>query len=172
VVDTGLASDDDDKLTPFIVQIYDPLRRSATGWVGEHLAPDMVQETCVNLLRHCQSLKDRGIEPRLTPGFAFTILRNTMLSHFRKEKAERRRVESAGVFAATTVAKDPGILVSEDNATKEFFESLGPEQQKIALLFEAGYEPAEIADILDKAEGTVRNHMTVIRRAFKKFFGY
>lgn len=173
MVDTGLA-DDDDEFESFIAELYDRLRRSAARMVDAgYLAQDMVQEACFNLLRHYQSRKELGMDPMLGPGLAFTVLRNAIASHFRKEAAEKRRMESVEVFtAAATVAHDPGTLVSEDDAKKRFFESLGPEQQKIALLLEAGFTPAEIGDILGKAEGTVRNHVTVIRRTYKRFFGY
>ncbi len=155
----------------FLEKYYHRLRGSAEWMVGDgHLAQDMVQETFLNLWRRYQSRLEDGEELRLSPALAFTALRNTVISYFRKEAAEKRRRDSVEVFAATTTARDPATIVTEDDATRTFFESLGPEQQKITLLFAGGYTPAEIGDILGKAEGTVNNHLTVIRKALKRSF--
>ena len=171
---TGLTHDDDSELTSFIEEHYVQLRRAAASLVerDEHLAQDLVQETCFGLLKHYRACARDGKDPRLTTNLAFTILRRKMISHFRKEAAERRRAESIEVFTATTMARDPGTLVSEDDAKMNFFASCPPEQQMTALLLEAGYNPAEIGIILGKAEGTVRNYKTALRRAFTRSFGY
>ncbi|MDX8031007.1 sigma-70 family RNA polymerase sigma factor [Lentzea sp. BCCO 10_0856] len=155
------------------LEVIHPRLRSSAGWMvngDDHLAQDMVQETALKLWRRHQALREDGKELRLSTGLAFVTLRNTVNDHFRREAVRTRTKGQAEVVASNVTATDPATIVTEDDATRTFFESLGPEQQQIMLLHVGGYTLAEIGAELGLAKGTVSNYLTSIRKAFLRSF--
>lgn len=168
----GNSESDFTSVERFLEKIYPRLRSSAVWMVNRDndLAQDMVQETVLKLWRRHQALQEDGKELRLSPGLAFVALRNTVNDHFRSEAVRTRTKGQAEVIASNMTANDPAIIVTEDDATSTFFESLGPEQQKIMLLRVGGYTLDEIGAELGLAKGTVSNYLTSIRKAFRRSF--
>lgn len=156
----------------FLEEIYPRLRNSADWMVNrdDHLAQDMVQETVLKLWRRHQALREDGKELRLSAGLAFVTLRNTVNDHFRREAVRTRTKGQAEVVASNVTATDPAIIVTEDDATRTFYTSLGPEQQQIMLLRVGGYTLGEIGAELGLAKGTVSNYLTSLRKAFLRSF--
>lgn len=158
---------EDDDVTLFVRNTYTPLYRCAMSRVKhDALAQDLVQETYRKLLTALQ--KAPGEKNRILKiEYAITVLINSVRDHYRKVKSERAKKESYGLISATRVGADPGKTVSEDDNRARFLMSLKRRQQQVLLLTEAGYTPAEIAEILELAEGTVNNILTIIRKRLR-----
>jgi len=131
------------------------LHRYVAAVVGDHhLAEDIVSETYMRMLDRIGTYTYRGVPFR---AWLFQIARNLGLNALRRE----RRMAGEGVLAAVvTDATDPERMVEAGEAraaVRDALQLLTEEQQQVVLLRFVAEEPtAEVARLLRKSEGSVK----------------
>jgi RNA polymerase sigma-70 factor (ECF subfamily) len=126
------------------------------------LAEDLVQTT----LLACVDGKDRFRELGTLRAYLFSIARNQLFMHFRKQGVRDRHVELGSASVADLGASPSAIAVAKDEQ-RLLFAALRdiPLDFQIAveLYYWEGLSTREIAAVLGVPEGTVRSRLTRAR---------
>ncbi len=115
----------------------------------EESAEDFANEA---FLRLCRSMQTGTVAPEALPGWLFRVARNLVIDEYRRHTP-----------ATAELAPDDMMMVAPaDDAfthhdVRTVFALLTPEQQRVLYLrFVEGFEPTEIADMMGKTPGAVK----------------
>ncbi len=134
-------------------------------------AQDLMQETAMRAWRH----RDKFTLGTNFRSWVSTILRNTYINRYRKEKTRGHVNESLETF--THVLENKNVIANQgehDMRIKELgrtFESIGGIYSVPFLMFTYGYEYKEIAKYLQIPIGTVKSRIFLARRKLKDLIG-
>jgi RNA polymerase sigma-70 factor (ECF subfamily) len=135
------------------------LLRTARRLVGAELAPGVVQDAWIAILRGLARLRDPA---RFAP-WAFGILRRRCADAIRRAQRERR------IAGEPRLADVPAVAIpGEGLAIAEAMAAL-PSDQRLAaqLFFVEGLTLAEIAEVQGVPEGTAKSRLFHARRRLK-----
>ena len=161
-----IRSGDDDAFEDLVARYQAPLFRYLRGLVGDQeQARDLVQETFLRAYRSLGGLEDPG----LLRSWLYRIAHNQACSLLR-----RRRLISwlPLAFGQNASAPNPDRSAVEAALVAEALERV-PVQQRAPLLLHlvAGFSYAEVAEMLQVSEGTVRMRISRGRAAFRAAYG-
>jgi len=166
---TAPATTQDDPFSRFVRDTFDTVSRCAVGLCrNETLAKDLTQESFIKVM-----MTPPAPAEELKVGHALRALKWAATDQFRKEARERRLIEKIGRLEIDRLITDPSEQVLDRDLLLRLMEKLelGYGQQEILLLTKfGGFKAAEVGEILGIAEGTVRNHLTVIRTIARERF--
>ena len=134
-------------------------------------AQDLMQETAMRAYRH----RDKFTLGTNFKSWVSTILRNTYINRYRKEKSRGHLNESIETF--TFALENKNIIANQgehDMRVKELgqiFESIGGIYSVPFLMFAYGYEYKEIAKYLQIPIGTVKSRIFLARQKLKAMIG-
>jgi RNA polymerase sigma factor (sigma-70 family) len=154
-------------MTPSDTEVYrqhaTALTRYATVLVGPDDAPDVVIEAVLAAFR---SPKWHKVDnPR---AYLYRAVHNTAAS-FHRSTARRQRREQIVALRDGTVWRDPesGVDVHSALAT------LSPQQRSIVFMtYWEDHGPAQIAELLDVSEGSVRKQLARAREQLRKVISH
>jgi RNA polymerase sigma-70 factor, ECF subfamily len=116
-----------------------------------HLAEDAVQDSLVDAWRDLRALRD----PALFDGWVTRILVRNCYRAAKRDRSSRRIA-----MPASEPAGDVSGQVAERERLAQAFLLLTPDHRVVVVLrYYVGWEPAEIADALGIAPGTVRSRL-------------
>ena len=155
----------------FLMDAFDRYERQLTAYALKfyggprgnlHAARDAVQFTFMKL---CQQSPDQ-IAGKLAP-WLYTVCRNRI---FDELKASQKRPQLNGSEASRldSSLKDPAEQLEIDDFLErlpQLLESLNASEKEVVELWSHGLKPGEIAEVIDKAAGTVR---VTLHRGIKK----
>lgn len=144
---------------------YTPLFRYILTRIKDRAeAEDMTQIVFMKIWNHIPSWNTEHTSPL---AFFFTVARNTLIDHFRKNKKE---VVSDEIVYNLSLSKDSGEDITKDREIKEEIRNailkLSPDQQEIIILYymnDMTYR--EISQMINKQEDAIRQ---LHSRAVKK----
>jgi RNA polymerase sigma-70 factor (ECF subfamily) len=159
------ASQQDEEFNVLVCQHREAVYRVAVRLTHRHEdADDLVQET---FLRAYASLGHfRG--DASTSTWLYRIVTNLALNHMRR-RARFERI--AGLFCREPSAVGPASVESDETrrAVHAALEALPASQRAVVVLFDMeGLSAAQIAEILDVPEGTVRSRLHHARRHLRR----
>lgn len=131
-------------------------------------ADDLIQDTILKAITY----SDKFQQGTNLKGWLYTIMRNTFINKYRKEKKKREKViqtdeiTSNNLFYSSTKNDSTGTFIMEDiqKALNELPEAY---YTPFTLYFE-GYKYREIAEEMDLPIGTVKTRIHVARNLLKK----
>lgn len=131
-------------------------------------ANDLVQETMLKALTN----RDKFQEGSNFKGWIFTILRNSFVTHYRKDILKNKAFNGGFNNFHLLIGKDM-IYPSPDSfySTREIHSAIDDLQDKYRIpfnLFLEGYSYKEIAEEMDLPLGTVKSHIFFSRKRLKK----
>lgn len=132
------------------------------------LARELVQETFLNIWLYRKKLTD--VEN--PSAYIYRIASNVAIAHFRKEDLQRKLSATiSGVEAANETDTYDLLKLKEMKQMIDLAVKQLPVQQQLVFLFsrEQGLSRSEIAQKMNIAEKTVRNHLTLSLKAIQKF---
>ena len=104
-------------------------------------------------LRLCRALQTGAIPQEALPGWLYRVGRNLVIDEYRRHLAEANGVR----FDDATIVITPLEETFLNLDVRSVFEQLTPEQQKVLYLrFVEGFEPSEIAGLMGKSAGAVK----------------
>jgi RNA polymerase sigma-70 factor (ECF subfamily) len=161
-----IRSGDDDAFEDLVARYQAPLLRYLRGLVGDQeQARDLLQETFLRAYRSLGGLEDPG----LLRSWLYRIAHNQACSLLR-----RRRLISwlPLTFGHNASSPNPDRSAVEAARVAEALERV-PVQQRAPLLLHlvAGFSYAEVAEMLQVSEGTVRMRISRGRAAFRAVYG-
>jgi RNA polymerase sigma factor (sigma-70 family) len=161
-----IRSGDDDAFEDLVARYQAPLFRYLRGLVGDQeQARDLLQETFLRAYRSLGGLEDPG----LLRSWLYRIAHNQACSLLR-----RRRLISwlPLTFGHNASAPNPDRSAIEAARVAEALDRV-PAQQRAPLLLHlvAGFSYAEVAEMLQVSEGTVRMRISRGRAAFRAAYG-
>ena len=161
-----IRSGDDDAFEDLVARYQAPLFRYLRGLVGDQeQARDLLQETFFRAYRSLGGLEDPG----LLRSWLYRIAHNQACSLLR-----RRRLISwlPLTFGHGASSPNPDRSAVEAARVAEVLERV-PVQQRAPLLLHlvAGFSYAEVAEMLQVSEGTVRMRISRGRAAFRAAYG-
>ena len=116
-----------------------------------HLAEDAVQDSLVDAWRDLRALRD----PALFDGWVTRILVRNCYRAAKRDRSTRRIT-----MPASEPASDVSNQIAERERLTQAFLLLTPDHRVVVVLrYYLGWEPAEIADALGIAPGTVRSRL-------------
>ena len=130
-------------------------------------ADDIVQETFV--LVHHRLGQYRGDSP--VEGWVYRIARRVALQRHRKDRRRRQLSEAAFPEIDNVYHTDPGARVDRQQVAefvRHFFTELPPKQREVFDLVDLqGYEPHEVAGLLQTSTGAVRGNLFKARASMR-----
>jgi RNA polymerase sigma-70 factor (ECF subfamily) len=139
-----------------VVSQYGPmLHRYVSSLVGDrHLAEDIVSGTYIRVLDRIGTYTYRGVPFR---AWLIQVARNMALNALRRERPSAGDAALGNVVAAT-VSPEQAVEKGEERAAlQQALLGLTTDQQQVLLLrFVAEHSTAEVARILRKSEGSVK----------------
>ncbi|MXO59400.1 sigma-70 family RNA polymerase sigma factor [Altererythrobacter salegens] len=134
------------------------LLRTARRLVGAEMAPGVVQDCWVSILRGIATLRDPA---RFAP-WAFGILRRRCADAIRKAQSQRAEAEPNEAPAGLSSQPDETLAIAEAMASL-------PADQRLAaqLFFVEGLTLAEIAEVQEVPLGTAKTRLFHARRKLK-----
>jgi RNA polymerase sigma-70 factor (ECF subfamily) len=130
-------------------------------------AKDIVQELFMDLFLQRETVY---VDTTLAP-LLFTMLRNKIISHFRKHLREERFRDILGSLQHIEAdpIQDPVALRQLEDTVAAQVESMPPQMKKIYQLSrQEGYAPRQVAAILDLSGQTVRNQLSAALRRIRE----
>ena len=157
---------DEDAFELLVARYQAPLFRYLRGLVGDpELARDLLQDTFLRAFRAIGGLED----PRLLRSWLYRIAHNQACSALRRRRLISWLPLSFGQRAAEHAPDRSAI------AAARVEEALArvPAQQRAPLLLHlvAGFSYAEVAELLQVSEGSVRMRISRGRAAFRAAYG-
>lgn len=154
-------SEEEHSFEKLVVQEQNKLYRIAYTYVrDEHDALDIVQETVIKGYKSFHKLKDIN----LFSTWITRILINCALDHIRRSKVV---IPMEIISEHLSNNEESNSIISMD--ISHAFEQLKHNQKTIILLrYYYGYSVPEIADILEKPEGTIKSQLHRTLQIFKK----
>jgi RNA polymerase sigma-70 factor (ECF subfamily) len=148
------------RITQQLGKLRPQLYRVAYAWThAEHLADDLVQETCLKALQKCNSLRDE----KVFRSWCFTILANCWKDHLRRQRPEDDIDEI--VLTNDETLEDYQHRNNVTHLVNKAIESLPMAQREIVTLIDLeGFSYAEVAGILDIPIGTVMSRLCRARK--------
>jgi len=136
--------------------------------IPQEIAQDLVQDTFVNITKGCDSFRN---ECEFS-GWLWTVARNTMLGHFRKNT---KHVDNLDEYEEVDDSKD---LKAKEYGTLEDcvrqsiaeFGKLEPERANVLTLSALeGWSSNEVAVFLKRSAGATREYISQCRKKLAKF---
>jgi len=132
-------------------------------------AADLVQDTLIKAIRFRESYR----EGTNLKGWLYTILRNTFLNTFRKEKFKRDNVTQTDEITSSQLSNSASTNLAEGsfvmNDIRKALDML-PEMYRTPFVsYFEGYKYQEIADTTGIPLGTVKTRIHMAREMLKKF---
>jgi RNA polymerase sigma-70 factor, ECF subfamily len=147
-----------------LVNLEKNLLRFAFGLTeNKHDAQDLVQETFLKALMHCNKFDH---ESNLR-AWTFTIMKNTFINHYRRNilhNTSKNQINEKGIvnYALNSTAEIPDSIYR----SKELEKTIEALDEKFRLPFKMhheGYKYKEIAETLDLNIGTVKSRIFFAR---------
>jgi RNA polymerase sigma-70 factor (ECF subfamily) len=152
----ALAADEWSALTPervsyLFVLYYDGLYRYLRYLTNDaDGAEDFANEV---FLRLCRALQTGTVSQEALPAWLYRVARNLVIDDYRRHNPSKNEIP----------VEEPLIVSPNGDDTfahmdvRSVFEQLTPEQQRVLYLrFVEGFEPSEIADLMGKTAGAVK----------------
>jgi len=143
----------------------------------QYMLQDSLQETFVTILEKIDQLKD----PASFMAWAFTILRNKVISEYRKTKRiavmdQQEGNDDCVSFLSFLANTDMDNMPEEKTVRDELVDEVGtvirslPPEQGFALMAHVydGMKMSEIAHIMDCPEGTVKSRINKARKTIRE----
>lgn len=152
-----------------LLNIQESLMRFALSLtLNKEDAEDLVQETCLKALKHC----DKFVYKSSLKAWTFTILKNTFINNYRRSRRKityaNHPVEHLPHPALTTSRADNPHSIFISNELEQTIDNL-EERFKIPLKMHfLGYKYKEIAEKLDLNLGTVKSRIYFSRKKLIK----
>lgn len=130
------------------------------------LSEDLTQDTFLYALKD----RDSYHEDRNVRGWLFTIARNIVCNHFKREKETRALPEE--LEAEVTRENDPFLILlrrDQEARNRELLEALPRQQRQCLGLFYQGYKYREIALIMELRINTVKSHISKARSSARQW---
>lgn len=135
---------------------------------NQEKAKDLVQDTSLRAFRY----KEKFQMGTNFKGWISTIMRNTFINQYRKEKKRRHVSEPVETFAYALEGKVITPNQGESNLRMQeltrMFENMSDLYSVPFLLYYRGYEYKEIADQLELPIGTVKSRIHTARNKMKE----
>lgn len=135
---------------------------------NQEKAKDLVQDTSLRAFRY----KEKFQVGTNFKGWISTIMRNTFINQYRKEKKRRHVSEPVESFAYALEGKIITPNQGESNLRMQeltgMFENMSDLYSVPFLLYYQGYEYKEIADELELPIGTVKSRIHTARNKMKE----
>lgn len=139
-----------DRVSYLFARYYDGLYRYLCYLTNDSdSAEDFANEVFLRLYR---SLQSGAVAPEALPGWLYRVARNLVIDDYRRHTVPTSELPS----------EEPLLMMpAEDNFAHQdvraVFEQLTPEQQRVLhLRFVEGFEPSEIATLMGKSAGAVK----------------
>lgn len=136
--------------------------------VNKETAQDLVQDTFVNIVKGCDSFRQ---ECNFS-AWLWTVARNTMLGHFRKESKHTENINEYEDVDIISMNSDDNHESLEDcvqQAISSFSQS-EPARAKVLMLSAIeGWSSDEVATYLDRTAGATREYISQCRKKVKQF---
>lgn len=130
-------------------------------------ADEIVQETF--MLVHYRLGQYSGDSP--VEGWVYRIARRVALQRYRKDRRRRKLSEAAFPEVDNVYHTDPGARVDREQIAefvRHFFTELPPKQREVFDLVDLqGYDPHEVAGLLQTSTGTVRGNLFKARASMR-----
>lgn len=155
----------------FVVETFEKYERQLTAYAlrffggrqGDlHAARDVVQFTFLKL---CQQ-EPRSLDGKLLP-WLYTVCRNRSLDEL-SSRGRRSQFEDGEADGLDVKAADPATVMERDEFLRrlpQLFGCLAKNEREVLDLWSHGFEPLEIAQILERSSGSVR---VALHRAIRK----
>ncbi|MEZ4995049.1 MAG: RNA polymerase sigma factor [Saprospiraceae bacterium] len=135
---------------------------------NQEKAKDLVQDTSLRAFRY----KEKFQVGTNFKGWISTIMRNTFINQYRKDKKRRHVSEPVESFAyaleGQVITPNQGESNLRMQELTNMFESMSDLYSVPFLLYYRGYEYKEIADQLDLPIGTVKSRIHTARNKMKE----
>ena len=133
-----------------------------------HDARDLVQDTFLDVY-----LQQANFDiPASFAPLLFTILRNKIFSHFRKNIQQDKFkgvLQHFGSFTADVAPEDPLTLKQMQQVINTRVEEMPPRMRAIYRLSKmAGYTPRQVAELLSLSRQTVKNQLSAALRRIRE----
>lgn len=162
---------DEEAVERLLAGIRAPVRRLALTMIGRpDGAEDVTQEVLIRVALKVSELRS----PEAFPGWLYRITRNASLDHVR---ARKRRGERREPLDTAFPREDPGAGRTALDRIRDrriralvvtFLNELPARQREVFDLVELkGYAPAEVAELLSLAPGSVRASLFKARRTLR-----
>ncbi len=166
VLDT-LDAEDKSKAEQLITRYQGLLYSIAYKMIGnEHMAEDIVIEAWIKILSHLDSVGE--VEEKRTKGFLVTILENTAINEYNKNKKKLQREvvieETSSYFAVEEQAFDHMELLEYIHAMERSYADV------MLLYYVHGYKLHEIGTLLGISEATASRRLKKGEMQMKEYF--
>ena len=157
------------EFTAQITEMQETLRRFTYRFTrNAEESQDLVQDTMLKALTY----RDKFREDTNLKGWLFTIMRNTFINHYRKNKLARTSTDSTKELYFLNVADNHTFNRPEKSVEfKEMWENVSEIREELQVPFKmytSGYKYHEIAEHLDIPIGTVKNRIFHARKEIQK----
>ncbi|MFN8482722.1 MAG: sigma-70 family RNA polymerase sigma factor [Anaerolineae bacterium] len=120
-------------------------------------------------LRLCRTLQTGAIPPEALPGWLYRVGRNLVIDEYRRHLVEANGLRYDDVTVVITPLEDTFLHLE----VRSVFEQLTPEQQRVLYLrFVEGFEPSEIAALIGKSAGAVKQLQYRALASLRRRLGY
>lgn len=167
----GARNGEQEAMARLLAGLRAPVRRIALSITGRpDGAEDVTQEVLIRVARSLPRLRS----PEAFPSWLYRMTRNASLDAARADARRSRRSEPLDALDAGRNPEDsrgPLDRLRDRRAralVRAFVEELPPRQRQILDLVDLqGYEPTEVAGLLELAPGSVRASLFKARRALR-----
>lgn len=163
--------EDQEATERLLASLRAPVHRLALSITGDpDGADDVTQESLIRAAAGLPELREAGA----FPSWLYRIVRNAALDHEASRRRHRERTEPLEAARNRSgEANSPGVLqrIQDGRAralVEAYLDELPPRQRQVFDLVElGGYEPTEVAGLLELAPGSVRASLFKARRALR-----
>lgn len=136
--------------------------------VSKETAQDIVQDTFVNIVKGYESFRNECD----FSAWLWTVARNTMLGHFRKNSKHVNNID-VSVEADTTSVSNKNNYESLEDCVQQAIDNFSqhePDRAKVLTLAAIeGWSSQEIAIFLERTAGATREYISQCRKKVKQF---
>ncbi len=131
---------------------------------SENDAWDVLQETFVSVLKAMTTMRD----PRALPAFVYRTARNAALAHQRRQRREEPLSDDVEQAAEETPDAEP-FRADDAGRVHRGLETLPLAQREVlTLFFLEDLSIAQIAEVIDVPQGTVKSRLFHAKRALRQ----
>ncbi|RMH12774.1 MAG: RNA polymerase sigma factor [Gammaproteobacteria bacterium] len=136
--------------------------------LSQDIAEDLVQETFLNVVRHCSTFRN-DCEIKV---WLWKIARNAMLGFLRKQKPAHEDIDEwIDALPDCEVAECASLSLEE--CVREAFQRFGQDHREraetLTLAAVQGWSTAELAEFLGRSLGATRQYVSQCRKFFKPY---
>lgn len=152
-----------------LLEVQDNLLNFAYLLTSNHDdAYDLLQDTTLKVLDN----EDKYVENTNFKGWAFTIMRNIFINHYRKISRARTVIDHSDDLYQLNLPQNSGLETPEGAiSSKEIHALIDGFRDELRVPFSmhlAGYKYAEIAEQLDMPVGTIKSRIFIARKSLQQ----